>query len=155
MPLIHLLFPNPRTKHTSELLINLCGCGKSSCNRDRWDFSTSFLLSPRRSINSHLWPKLGEDSHARKCPPASTSWDEGLGNSESATLWGTTQKLFHQIRHNFITVYTPAATTQFFFWNFKKELNRPRSNCRLFSLQLLRSLFNKKCSLLLLLLFFF
>lgn len=108
-------------RHTSELLINLCRWGKSACNHDRWDFSPSFLLNPCKSTNSFLWTNSGEDSHVRKCPPASTSRDEGLSNSETAKQWGTTQKLFHQIRHNFITVYTPAATTHFKIKKKKKK----------------------------------
>lgn len=50
----------------------------------------------------------------RKCPLATTgSQDDGLSISEGVTLWGMIQNLFHQIRYNFITVYTPRAKSGF------------------------------------------
>lgn len=54
-PSIHLLFPNPRTKHNSKFLINLCRCGKSLWNCDWWNFSPQSLLSPHKSTKSLLW----------------------------------------------------------------------------------------------------
>lgn len=50
----------------------------------------------------------------RKCPLATTgSQDDGLSISEGVTLGGMIQNLFHQIRYNFITVYTPRAKSSF------------------------------------------
>lgn len=56
----------------------------------------------------------------RKCPLATTgSQDDGLSISEGVTLWGMIQNLFHQIRYNFITVYTPRAKSSFKIQNKK------------------------------------
>lgn len=56
----------------------------------------------------------------RKCPLATTgSQDDGLSISEGVTLWGMIQNVFHQIRYNFITVYTPRAKSSFKIQNKK------------------------------------
>lgn len=111
-----------KKNYSSDLLINLCRCGTSACNCDWWDFSLWFLMAPCKSTNSLEWTVLITFRTLGNVHRPPTCWD-GLGNWERATLWATVQKLFHQIRYNFITVYTPGATT----W-FKIQKNRKKNS---------------------------
>lgn len=55
-----------------------------------------------------------------KCPPDTTgSQHGGVSISEGVTLWAMVQNLFHQIRHDFISVYTPGAKMSFKIQNEK------------------------------------
>lgn len=50
--------PVKKKNHSSDLLINLCRCGKSACNRDWWNFSPWFLLGARKRTNRPLRTSL-------------------------------------------------------------------------------------------------
>lgn len=131
-PSIHLQFPNPWKSHNSDLLINLCRCGKSACNRDWWNFSPWFLLGPRKSTNRPLRTALMEfRTPGNACRPPHAEMVSVTGRERH---WGERCKRYFTKLDTISSLFThpqQRLDLKIFKKEKKKGFSKHWSNCRL------------------------